>query len=143
MFVKMYSNNRMHKSNIKLYVRKVFITDNCEEIIPEYLCFVTGIINIDELNLNISRENIQDNKSIKIIKKNITKKCINMMTELSKDKDKYKIFYNQFSKYIKIGIEKEVDNNCDKLCKLLRYYHYYIQPWSSRTFHHEFFEIQS
>lgn len=122
MFDKMYSKSVAIKSNIKLYVRKVFITDHCEDIIPEYLCFVAGIINIDELNLNISRETMQENKNLQIVKKNITKKCINMITGLSEDKDKYKIFYKEFSKYIKIGAGQEVDSNFDKLCTLLRYY---------------------
>merc|ERR1739844_688831 len=104
--------------NIKLYVRRVFITDDFKDMMPNYLSFVTGVVDSDDLPLNVSRETLQQHKLLKVIKKKLVRKTLDMIKKI--DEDKYAAFWNEYSTNLKLGVIEDAANRT-RLAKLLRF----------------------
>lgn len=110
-----------YKSGVKLYVKRVFITDDDKELLPSYLRFVRGIVDTEDLPLNVSREIIQQNKILSTIKSASTKKILSEIEKISKDEQKYQEFYTQFGNVLKEGLYGDFENK-EKILELLRFY---------------------
>ncbi|XP_037809649.1 endoplasmin homolog [Lucilia sericata] len=104
--------------NIKLFVRRVFITDEFNDMMPNYLNFIRGIVDSDDLPLNVSRETLQQHKLIKVIKKKLIRKVLDMIKKI--DKEAYEKFWKEYSTNIKLGIMEDPSNR-SRLAKLLRF----------------------
>jgi len=113
--------DRDAKHGVKLYVRKIFITDDAEKLMPRYLRFVRGVIDSDSLPLNVSREILQENKQIESIRAGAVKKLLGLLEGLAKnDSEKYQTFWKEFGRVIKEGPIEDFKNK-DRIAKLMRF----------------------
>ncbi|MEV6770937.1 molecular chaperone HtpG [Nocardia sp. NPDC051030] len=103
---------REHKRGVQLYVRRVFIMDNCEELMPEYLRFVKGVVDAQDLSLNVSREILQQDRQIRAIRKRLVRKVLSTVKDLQKaeDQEKYQTFWREFGRVVKEGLLSDPDN---------------------------------
>ncbi|OUC44148.1 Hsp90 protein [Trichinella nativa] len=114
----LYRESMKRNSNIKLYVRRVFISDEFEDFMPKYLAFIKGIVDSDDLPLNVSRETLQQNKLIKVIRKKLVRKVLDLLKKLPKEK--FEKFWKEYSTVIKMGVFEDPGNR-QRLSKLLRF----------------------
>ncbi|PYE15149.1 molecular chaperone HtpG [Williamsia limnetica] len=102
---------REHKAGVQLYVKRVFIMDDCEELMPEYLRFVKGLVDAQDLSLNVSREILQQDRQIKAIRRRLTKKVLSVIKDLrANDREKYDTLWSQYGRVLKEGLLQDVDN---------------------------------
>merc|ERR1712096_465611 len=113
--------NKKQKNSIKLYVRRVFIMENCEEVMPEWLNFVKGVVDSEDLPLNISREMLQQSKILKVIRKNLVKKSLELFAEIAEDKDYVsRMKENQKDIYYITGESREIVSKSAFVEKVLK-----------------------
>merc|ERR1712012_1001524 len=121
----MMDNYWTKRSEVKLFVRRVLVAEKFEELLPRYMNFVRGVVDSDDLPLNVSREQLQQNKIMKVISKKLVRKVLELMKKLAKEEDKseestWAKFYKEFNKNLKMGCYED-DSNRSKLSKLLRF----------------------
>jgi molecular chaperone HtpG len=107
------------QSKLNLHVKRVLVQENCDELVPDWLSFVVGIVDSEDLPLNVSRELLQKNSKLAVMRKNVVKKCVEMFSEIPEDK--YTDFYKEYHQNIKLGIHQNKDNHKEKLMPLLRF----------------------
>ena len=115
------SKNKNRKNNIKLYVRRTFVMDVGDELMPDWLNFITGIVDSENLPLNISRDTMQQNRIVRDIRRKLVEQCVEMIAEIAKKKVDHNNFFEQFGKFLKLGIREDCTNRT-KLAELLRYH---------------------
>ncbi|CAL4323568.1 molecular chaperone HtpG [Buchnera aphidicola] len=113
-------NQDNKKNGLKLYVKKVYIMDDADQFLPNYLRFIKGIIDTNDLPLNVSREILQENHITQSLKKSLTKKVLHLIEKLSKEKEKYSIFWKEFGLILKEGIAEDPSNQ-ETIANLLRF----------------------
>ena len=106
------------KHGLQLYCKRVFIMENCKELIPEYFSFVKGVVDAPDLNLNVSREILQQDRLVRNIRKNLVSKLFKLLSDM--EKEKYEEFYKEFGQILKTGIHTDFENK-DKISELVRY----------------------
>ena len=108
-----------HKKNLHLYIRRIFITEECPNLLPEYLRFIDGVVDSSDLPLNVSRETLQDNPVIEKIQKNLVRKILGTLKKIKEnDSEKYVTFFKEFGRHIKEGMHTDYSNK-EKLQELL------------------------
>jgi len=112
----LFSHEQKH--GIQLYSKRVFIMENCKELMPQYLAFVKGVVDAPDLNLNVSREILQQDALVRNIKKNLVKKVLELLASM--EQEKYETFYKEFAHIFKAGVSQDFENK-DKIASLLRY----------------------
>jgi len=113
-----FQNYNKKQENIKMYVRRVFISDNVDDLLPKYLSFVRGVVDSDDLPLNVSRETLQQSKLLKVIKKKLVRKILDLIKKL--DAEEYEDFWKEYATNIKLGVMDDSTNRV-RLAKLLRF----------------------
>jgi heat shock protein beta len=123
----MFKNLYASSAPVKLYVKRVLITEEFHDLIPRYLSFIKGVVDSDDLPLNVARENLQHTKILKLINKKITRKVLQELQDIADEEveegepNEYLKFYEEFGKHIKLGIIEDTGNKA-KLCKLVRFF---------------------
>ena len=113
--------DREHRHGVKLYVQRVFIMDDAEQLMPAYLRFVRGVIDSNDLPLNVSREILQESKTVEAIRAGCVKRVLSLLEELSEnDKDKYATVWKEFGRVLKEGVAEDFANR-ERIAKLLRF----------------------
>jgi len=109
------------RHNLRLYVRGVFVSDDASDLCPEYLNFIKGVVDSEDLPLMINREMLQQNRILKVMRNTIVAKCLHWFEQLQEDKEKFKTFYDAFARNLKLGIHSD-ESHRSRLTELLRYY---------------------
>ena len=109
------------KTKFKLYAKRVFLMDNCKDLIPEWLRFISGVVDSYDLPLNVSREMLQENSIVSVMRKRIVSKTIDLLKDIYENKEDAEIFFSQFSRNLKLGVYEE-EKHREKLAQFLMFY---------------------